>query len=228
MARTLTIHDDALGAQLTVRIEQGPKGSRISDIHFMADDGATITSAAFDLLGALGVPLPDRPQPATKPAPPPTAAKKVAAKKAPPKKPAKRAAIAPAPRPPAEEPDGDLSPNALPTGARPALPAGIAAPRPPAAAPTSAAPAEPEPNGGPPRQRKERRTGPPPSREQLREAFRRTRGDYQSMADEFDASLSSVIGWVRKAREAGFKINLDGLPDLDVDEAEPQPAGVAS
>lgn len=199
MGKTLTITDDDLGARASVRIEQTDGGQPIITLlQFEGVDGHGLTSAALGLMEDLGLHLPQQ-------APMVKARKKAApAKKTPAaRKPARRApATVPAQTPAA---DNDVVPPAGLGGA-------AQAPALPAAAPPSAEPAARPAAPAAPHQRRYR-SGPPPSAAELREVFRRHRGNHQAIAEEMGAGVSTVANWLRKAREGGETINLVGLDD---------------
>lgn len=68
-----------------------------------------------------------------------------------------------------------------------------------------------------PAQRRPYRTGGPPTPEQLQAAFRLHEGDLPAMADQFKAGVSTVSNWLRKAREGGTVINLNGAEPATAD-----------
>lgn len=215
MGKTLRITDDELGATASVRIDVVDGQPVIRSLHFDAEGDAGLSRAALGLMQDLGLTLPEEPvkppavrkrQPPTKHQPP---AKKAAAKKQPPaRKP-----------PPSQPPSAAELGGAAEAPALPAAPPAEAANGHPATelhpalrAPQFQPPDADEPAAAP-KQRKTYRTGPPPNHTQLRAAFRLHRGDLNAMAEQYGASVTTVGNWLRKARENGAAINLDGLDE---------------
>jgi hypothetical protein len=181
MARTLTIHDEELGATASVRVEHTPAGPLVTAVHFDADTGRGISADALRLIEALGLRLPDT-------APPAVPQGKTRARKPP----APRRGRRPARDLQAAAPQAQLP-------AAEALQPGDAQPgdaQPPA--PSLQPPAVPQPRRGVAR----------PDPQRLAELFARHHGVMTAMAAELGVAPNTVAAWLRKTREAGHRITL--------------------